>query len=283
VSCPHDRWSRRAFLGVLGVGLAAALTGRALTDAAATPTQAKPAAVPPPVAPLRAVEQPVVAPGPPPPPRVLNAGPPAAVQARQIVLSVDDGYCDSCVAGYVAFAQRTGTHLTFCPNGAYDHAWAPHAPVLRPLIEAGQIQMVNHTFNHADLTKVSAARIGEELERNEAWIKTTFATTARPYYRPPYGRHNPASDSAAARVGLDQVVLWNGSYGDSAALTPQVLMEQARRYLQPGTIMLGHANHPTVLGLFDEIMALIRERALTPVTLNEMFNTGRRPATPPNR
>ena len=58
-------------------------------------------------------------------------------------------------------------------------------------------------------------------------------------------------------------------------LTPQVLMAQARRYLQPGAIMLGHANHPTVTELFGQIEARLRQRNLTPVTLDEMFGTSR--------
>lgn len=206
------------------------------------------------------------------------AGPPAAVAARQIVLSVDDGYCNECVAGYASFAQRTGTHLTFSPNGLYSHAWAPQAPLLRPLIEAGQVQIINHTFNHPNLTTLPAARIREELERNEAWIAKTFATTTLPYYRPPYGRHNPAVDDTAADLGLDHVVMWNGTLADSQVVTPQFLMDQARRYLQPGAIMLGHANHPTVLGLFDQLTALIRSQSLTPVTLDEMFGSRRPPA-----
>jgi hypothetical protein len=52
-------------------------------------------------------------------------------------------------------------------------------------------------------------------------------------------------------------------------------MSQAQKYLKPGVIMLGHANHPTVLGLFDQILALIRDRQLEPVTLDEMFGTSR--------
>jgi peptidoglycan/xylan/chitin deacetylase (PgdA/CDA1 family) len=206
---------------------------------------------------------------------VLSTGPPAAVAARQIALSVDDGYCNECVAGYVEFAHRTGTHLTFSPNGLYSHAWAPQAAVLRPLIDAGQVQIINHTFNHPNLTKVPTAKVREELERNEAWIVKTFATTTRPYYRPPFGRHNPAVDDTAAEIGLDRVVLWNGSLADSTLIPPQFLMEQARRYLQPGTIMLGHANHPTVLGLFDQLTTLIHDRTLTPVTLDEMFGSHR--------
>lgn len=202
----------------------------------------------------------------------LRGGP---AGTRQIVLTVDDGYCNECVAGYVAFAQCTGIHLTFSPNGRYAHAWAPHATVLRPLIEAGQVQIMNHTFNHADLTRLAAARVRQELDRNEQWITTTFATTTRPYYRPPYGAHNPDVDNLAATLGFDRVVMWNGSFGDSTAVTPQFLMTQAHKYLHPGVIMLGHANHPTVLALFDQITQLIRDRQLQPVTLDEMFGPRR--------
>jgi len=38
---------------------------------------------------------------------------------------------------------------------------------------------------------------------------------------------------------------------------------------------LGHANHPTVLGCFDQLVTLIHSRTLTPVTLDEMFGTSR--------
>lgn len=39
--------------------------------------------------------------------------------------------------------------------------------------------------------------------------------------------------------------------------------------------MLGHANHPTVIHLFDEIEQIIKERGLRPVTLDAMFGTSR--------
>jgi hypothetical protein len=52
-----------------------------------------------------------------------------------LALTVDDRYCDECVAGYVDFAQRTGIHLTFSPDGTYGPSWGKYADTLRPLIE----------------------------------------------------------------------------------------------------------------------------------------------------
>ena len=69
--------------------------------------------------------------------------------------------------------------------------------------------------------------------------------------------------------------MWNGSFSDSEVVTPQFLLAQARKFLQPGVINLGHANHPAVLGLLRPALDLIRSRDLNPVTLDEMFATSR--------
>lgn len=304
--CPHAGRSRREFVSLLGVGLAATLAG-SLTACStpghdstgdapspdpyfATPTTRgssgssggssgssndapsgpEPDTIPPDPDGDRALGKTVITGK----PQTLHSGP---VADRRIVLTVDDGFCADCVAAYVAFVKSTGIHLTFCPNGIYAKEWAPHAPVLRPLIEAGQIQLMNHTYDHKDLTVMTSAQVGEDLERNEAWIAKTFRTSTRPYFRPPFGRHNAAVAEAAAAVGYNVTTLWNGSYSDSTVITPDFLMSQARKYLRPGTILIGHANHPAVLGLFGQIVDLIKQRDLHPVTMDEMFGTGRSP------
>jgi peptidoglycan-N-acetylglucosamine deacetylase len=261
---PVDR--RTALL--LAIGAAALLSGCA--DAAPEPGVASTSTAPAPVPALPPV--PASHPG---PNQVLHHGPPAGPADRRIALTVDDGTSPEVVAGYVAFAQRTGIHLTFSPNGTYDRSWAPHAPVLRPLVAAGQVQIINHTFTHRDLRKLTAAEQRGELERNDDWVVRTFGTTTRPYYRPPFGFHTAAIDALAGELGYTRTVLWDGSFSDSTTVTPDFLMGMARKYLQPGVINLGHANHPTVLGLFDQITDLIRQRSLTPVTLDEMFGTSR--------
>jgi peptidoglycan/xylan/chitin deacetylase (PgdA/CDA1 family) len=40
-------------------------------------------------------------------------------KTQQIALTIDDGYCIECAHAYVDFAQRTGIHITFSPNGTY--------------------------------------------------------------------------------------------------------------------------------------------------------------------
>jgi peptidoglycan/xylan/chitin deacetylase (PgdA/CDA1 family) len=160
VGCPHDGLSRRAFVGLLGLGVAGTVVG---CGGGATEQAGKCAPNPFAAAGGDGGGVKPVAVG---VPQVLSRGPRGN---RRIALTVDDGTCVDCVAGYVEFASRSGVHLTFSPNGAYAKQWDPQAPTLRPLIECGQVQMINHTFTHQDLTMASAAAIRDELERNEEW------------------------------------------------------------------------------------------------------------------
>jgi peptidoglycan-N-acetylglucosamine deacetylase len=252
--------SRRKLL--LAIGAAAVLAGCAQSPTTAATTAAT--STPPPLPPVPAPKPGTT--------QVVFHGPDTD---RRIALTVDDGTAADVVTGYADLAARTGIHLTFSPNGTYARSWSPHAPVLRPLVAAGQVQIINHTFTHRDLRKLSADDIRTELERNDDWVVSTFGTTTRPYYRPPFGFRNATIDGVVGQLGYTRTVLWNGSYSDSETVTPEFLMDQARKYLQPGVINVGHANHPTVLGLFDQIAALIKDRDLNPVTLDEMFGTSR--------
>jgi peptidoglycan/xylan/chitin deacetylase (PgdA/CDA1 family) len=259
---------------MLSVGLALAMTGCASGNTATSPAGAGAGAGQPPgVAPAATMPLPPVPPPHPGPSVKIGHGIPGA--ARKICLTVDDGDNAQVVAGYVEFARRTGIHLTFSPNGTYGHSWLPHADIIKPLAANGQVQIINHTFSHLDLRRMSDAQITAELERNDEWVQKNFGITTRPYYRPPFGFRNEHVDGVAAGLGYTRVLLWNGSYSDSEVITPEFLMSMAQKYLQPGVIMLGHANHPTVLGLFDQITDLIKQRNLTPVTLDEMFGTNR--------
>ena len=192
-----------------------------------------------------------------------------------MALTIDDGYNAATVSAYVTFCQDTGIPITFNPNGCYAAEWAPHAAVLRPLIAAGQVQIGNHTLHHLNLTRLTGQQVREEIQRNEQWVQDTFGVTSRPWFRPPYGSHTRRTDEIAGELGFTRILLWNGSFGDSEVLSAGTLLKLARRYLRPGVVLLGHANHPTVTRLYGQIVELIRARDLAPQTLDQVFGTSR--------
>lgn len=201
----------------------------------------------------------------------LNALPPEV--GNQFAWTIDDGASPSVVMSYAQFAQRTGHRMTFFVNGMYADSWVPAAATLAPMIASGQVQIASHTYSHHSLTSVSDAQIQDDLMTNHTFIEQTFGVDSRPWYRPPYGNRDARTDAAAAAVGYTTPVMWNGSLGDSGLIPPAVLLQEANRWLQPASIILGHANAQTVVDLFDHLIDIIGSRGLESVTLNDVFRT----------
>lgn len=187
-----------------------------------------------------------------------------------LALTIDDGVSTDVVAAYVKFAKRTGMRLTFFVNGIRP-SWTDHAAALKPLIESGQVQIGNHTWSHPDLTKLSTAGIIDELMTNHDFIKKTYGVDARPYFRPPFGARNDAVDAAAASIGYTVPLMWYGSLSDSSPISDVDLVSGATQWFLPRHIVIGHANFPTVTRHFAELVSLVRQRGLTPVTLDDVF------------
>ncbi|MDQ6895475.1 MAG: polysaccharide deacetylase family protein [Actinomycetota bacterium] len=191
---------------------------------------------------------------------------------QRLALTVDDGTDSTVVAAYARLAQETGLRLTFFANGV-NRSWTTNAPVLRPLVDAGQVFIANHTWSHPDLTKIDSARVAEEIRRNETFLTNTFGVTGRPFLRPPYGYHNATLDKQLADLGYPAVTMWLGSLGDSAVLPPATIVSEAEQWLLPEHLVIGHANHPGVIQAMDQIVQLIQQRNLVPVHLGDVFQT----------
>ncbi|MGA2037165.1 MAG: polysaccharide deacetylase family protein, partial [Acidimicrobiales bacterium] len=197
---------RRAVLGLLPAGLGALLFGCGAgrhaphgVTSAKTPRTSPTTTVPTPSTVVQLGQIPQPHPG---NPQVFSHG---ALGSRQIAWTIDDGLSPRCVSAYVSFAQASGTHLTFNPNGYLGPIWSSQAAALRELVSTGQVQIANHTFSHLDLTQLSEQGITDEIQRNEVWIEDTFGTTARPWLRPPYGHYDTRTNTIAASLGYTHI------------------------------------------------------------------------------
>ncbi len=294
--------SRRVFLGALGAGAVAAGTvavgmsvaalspsggggspspsgaagGSATTPRTPAPSAgATAASAPEPTG----TPTPSPTPEPPPAPAVpplakvpLPGGPLTELpgDGNLLAWTVDDGSNADVIRLYTEFAARSGTRLTFFVNGTYP-GWSQHTALLAPLVRSGQIQLGNHTFDHADLTALSDAGVIDQLQRNHDFLLTTFGVDARPYFRPPYGYHDDRVDALAASIGYTCPVLWYGSLSDSGLITEQQVVDFATQWLLPQHIVIGHLNFLPVTNVFPQLEGIIASRGLRTVTLNDVF------------
>ncbi len=190
--------------------------------------------------------------------------------------TVDDGASTDVVARYTQFAADSGTRLTFFLNGSYD-SWAVNAPLLLPLVQSGQVQLGNHTWSHADLTELSDTGVVDELQRNHDFIEDTYGVDARPFFRPPFGYHDDRVDDLAAGIGYTVPTLWYGSLSDSGLITEAQVVEFATKWFLPQHIVIGRANFEPVCNVFPQLLALVAERGLQTVNLNDVFTSEAHP------
>lgn len=201
-------------------------------------------------------------------------------RGNYVALTVDDGTDAEVLAAYIALAQRTGLRLTFFANG-YTPSWTEHAPTLRPLVDQGQVVVCNHTWSHRDLRRLSDSAIAREVQQNELFLTNTYGTNGRPFLRPPYGSHNARVDRMLASLGYPAVTMWWGSLADSTPQPPDRIVANAEQWLLPQRLVIGHANHPAVMTVMDQIVDIIRQRNLQPVHLADIFDLTQLPPIPP--
>lgn len=264
---------RRLFLTMLAAGASAMLAGCTPAGGATVPGTAVPG---------EPATQPTTTGMRPPPPAsartVIPAGTITALpgEGANLALTVDDGADPDVVDAYIRFAQDTGARFTFFVTASYP-AWSLHRPTLRPLVDSGQIQLANHTWDHPDLTTLSRSAVAEQLVKAQKFLRDNYGVDSTPYYRPPYGFHNPTVDAVAADLGYTVPTLWYGSLSDSSIVTEDYLLDCARRYFNAQAIVIGHANHPAVTHVYPQLVDIVKQRALSLVTLNDVLIPPRPP------
>ncbi len=268
---------RRGFLLAVAAGTLGALTGCGLTEGVP--------GVPTPVGPAPdrtgpggdpgVVGTPVVQRG---APAVTRIAPPGTVVSwvpdtpPLIALTIDDGVSSPVVRAYVELATATGIRLTFFANGV-NTSWADNQPLMQPLIDSGQIQIANHTWDHPDIRTLNGRQLIDQLDRNNRHLQDLYGVDTRPYFRPPFMAHTATTDRVCADQGYPVITWWTGSLGDSTEITQDQVRQNANDYLRAGNIVIGHANFPAVTTVYDDIIALIQTRHLQTVTLADVFTT----------
>jgi peptidoglycan/xylan/chitin deacetylase (PgdA/CDA1 family) len=203
----------------------------------------------------------------PPPKGILTRLP---GDGNRLALTVDDGMDPGVVGAFGTLARDTGTRLTFFVNGA-NEAWSIHAPLLRPMVDSGQIQMANHTWSHLDLTKLGTDAIADQIQRNKDFLTNTYGVDGTPYLRPPWSLHNANTDRIAAELGYTTITLWSADLGDSLPISEGLFISNANYLFHGGQIVLSHANDPTTVHRYPKLLDIIAHRNLSTVTLNDVF------------
>ena len=235
-----------------------ALALAALMVAAAAPLAAVTGGAPP----ARAAEPAVVPQG----PTVIWHGSRAD---RVVALTFDDGWSPRVLRRIYRILVRERVPATFFVTGIY----VQRAPALWRTIAAAGFPLANHSYLHRDTRDLTPRLAALDLALTREVVERATGRPMLPYYRPPYGARNPATDRRAAAAGFPYVVLWDTTASDTTrhATVAEVVRDASAG--RPGSIVLLHAGPGVTPRALPAIIARYRARGFRFVTLPELLGT----------
>ena len=137
-------------------------------------------------------------------------------------------------------------------------------------LEMKQGEVANHSFSHFGLAGESTDTLIAEIDRSQRTLEEVTDTTLL-YFRPPWGSRDAASDRHVAELGMITVI-WSLDSTDSVTgSNADDIVQAIDEGLSAGDIVLMHENRGTTQAALPEILSIMRERGLTPVTLSELL------------
>jgi peptidoglycan/xylan/chitin deacetylase (PgdA/CDA1 family) len=136
----------------------------------------------------------------------------------------------------------------------------------------------NHTWDHPDMTKLSAEQMTSELQSTEDAVQALTGRSTRPFYRPPYGSQDLVSRRVAGGLGWSYTVLWDVDTIDwkptsDGGPTADDIAAKVLSRVRGGSIVLMHLGGYETYAALPRIVAGLHSLGLVPVTLDRLLGT----------
>lgn len=182
-----------------------------------------------------------------------------AVGGRTVWVTLDDGPHPSRTSQILSALGRHGVKAVFFVVGTNAKA---QPSLLRDISGAGHL-IGNHTWDHPDLSRLSASAFRDQLERTRDVISQYPGGTT--LFRPPYGAHNATVDKVVSQLGYRSILWsvdtldWNKSYKPDKWI--QHGLDQIRN--RTSSLVLAHAIQKTTAAHFDAFLSRISSLSKT--------------------
>ena len=203
-------------------------------------------------------------------PRWVYLGRGAAPGALRIAITFDDGPHPIHTARLLDALAARDVPATFYALGSQVNA----NPALAARIVREGHEIANHSFSHADLTRLGAAGIRTELARTrDAIFQATGVTPTT--LRPPYGAQNAAVRNVAAEFGYP-IVLWSVDTRDWESRNVNSILShfvdaRGNIRIRDRDIILMHDIHPATIDAAIRAVDLLLAAGFTFVTVQDLL------------
>jgi peptidoglycan/xylan/chitin deacetylase (PgdA/CDA1 family) len=178
----------------------------------------------------------------PPPPMISSSG------DGTIVLTFDDQGSREQVDAILDILAENLVKAIFFPVGK----WAEQNPDLIDRMKAEGHLVGNHTYSHANLTKLPEEQIRWEIEHG----------AGQDLLRLPYGASNATVESVAADLGY-RIYGWNVDPEDWKGVSAQQIVETVIREVKPGSVIVLHMEGKNTVEALQHLIPLLRQMGYT--------------------
>ncbi len=96
--------------------------------------------------------------------------------------------------------------MSYTQRFFFDGSWVKNNPNLAMMLLEEGHEIGNHAYSHPDMSKLTIARINEEIMKTNQVIEATMDVTPK-WFAPPSGSYNQTVVEQAAKQGMN-TVLW---------------------------------------------------------------------------
>lgn len=179
-----------------------------------------------------------------------------------IALTFDDGPYPKVTGHILDVLEKNGVCATFFVLGSRIEG---HEDMLTRMDELG-CEIGNHSFSHADLTRLSKADCQRELSDTDAEIRRVTGHEAS-VVRPPYGYYNKTVMSAAERP----LILWTVDTNDWRGKAPGEIADYVIQQAKEGSVILMHDQQTQTADAMEMIIPTLIEEGFRFVTVSELI------------
>lgn len=179
-----------------------------------------------------------------------------------IALTFDDGPYPKVTGHILDVLEKNGVCATFFVLGSRIEG---REDVLTRMEELG-CEIGNHSFSHADLTRLSKADCQREFSDTDAEIRRVTGHEAS-VVRPPYGYYNKAVRSAAGRP----LILWTVDTNDWRGKAPGEIADYVIQQAKEGSVILMHDQQTQTADAMEMIIPTLIDEGFRFVTVSELI------------
>lgn len=187
---------------------------------------------------------------------------------NHIYLTFDDGYSAENTEEILDILKANNVKAFFFIEGGF----LSQNPILVKRIAEEQT-LVNHTFSHKDITKMSDKEFIEDIKKFEDECKRITGKMNDKKFRPPMGKINDSKMKVLEKLGY-KVYLWDVSYYDYNPYNDKGVdyaLDNILKQTKNGSIILMHTLTKSNVKVLPKAIKELREKGFIFSDINEII------------